>query len=162
MSDHVLTYIQEHMSYKDGKLYWSSTCPSRRMRGKRAGGYTDQGYRNVFIRTRLYREHRLVFLYHHGYMPACIDHVNGVRDDNRIENLRAATQQSNTYNARLRKDTTSGIKGVSWHKARQKWRTYINVGKRTISLGYFEDKELAELVVSEARELYHAEFARDY
>lgn len=162
MSDHVLSYIQEHMTYRDGKLYWNSNCPSCRMRGKRAGTPTDQGYRNIFIGNRPYREHRLVFLYHHGYVPACVDHINGIRNDNRIGNLREATQQSNTYNAKLRKDTASGLKGVSWHKARQKWRTYINVDKHTISLGYFEDKELAELVVSEARELYHVEFARNY
>lgn len=118
------------------------------------------GYLVVGVNFKQYKVHRLIFLMHHGYLPAVLDHINGDTSDNRIDNLRACNKSQNACNSKIRSDNTSGVKGVCWKKGRGKWRAYIQVKGKQLHLGHFDDLELAELVVSEARELYHGKFAR--
>ena len=109
-------------------------------------------------KARVY--HRMVFLWHHGYLPKIVDHIDNNRANNKIENLREATQQQNCLNRVAHKNNRSGYKNVHWDKAMNKWCVLVNVyGKRKI-FGYFEDVELAGLVAEEARDKYHGEFAR--
>lgn len=90
---------------------------------------------------------------------ATTDHINNKTDDNRIENMRLATVSENNQNARMRKDNTSGVKGVSWNKRDKVYAVAISVnGKRKI-VGTFVDFELAELVANEARDKFHGKFA---
>ena len=58
---------------------------------------------------------------HYKYVPKFLDHINGIRDNNRIENLREASDQTNSYNKPRYKINKSGYKGVSWHKASSSW-----------------------------------------
>jgi hypothetical protein len=88
-----------------------------------------------------------------------IDHVNGVRHDNRIKNLRLATHEENLRNSNMPSNNTSGIKGVSWHSAGRKWVAYVNVTKKRFNLGLFDTIEEAEQAVRAARELNHGKFA---
>ena len=97
---------------------------------------------------------------HYGYLPKYIDHVDGDSVNNRIENLREATNQQNAYNQKLRKNSTSGVKGVNWDKDTNKWRVRIQINGKHTHIGSFEDLMLAELVAVEARDKYHKEFAR--
>ena len=90
-------------------------------------------------------------------MPAEIDHRNGVKDDNHIENLRECTHSQNLCNSSGR----SGIKNVYWNEEHGKWRVQIAKDKKQYHLGYFEDKELAEFVASEARDVLHGEYAHE-
>ena len=84
--------------------------------------------------------HRLAWLYVHGEWPAEeIDHLNRVRSDNRISNLRLATQAENKQNTSLRRDSTSGHKGVSWHKRDKKWVAEIKLHGKKHYLGYFNN-----------------------
>lgn len=118
---------------------------------------------NRYVKTTLFGKHwcvhKLVYMYHRGYVPEHIDHVNMDSLDNRIENLREVTKSQNMANRKLMANNTSGCKGVSWNKARGKWAVYINVNSTRKSVGAFEDFELAELVAMEARNKYHGEFA---
>jgi len=63
----------------------------------------------------------LIFLYHHGYLPKFVDHIDGNKKNNRIENLREATKSQNAMNQKVSTRNTSGIKGVMWHKRDKKW-----------------------------------------
>ncbi len=119
-----------------------------------------RGYLQVRLPNRkLMLAHRAAWLYMTGELPKTVDHKNTVRTDNRWDNLRTATYGQNNLNIGVRKDSRSGIKGVSLH-AGGLWRVrYMAKGKRQCH--YFEDIELAELVASEARKKYHGEFARD-
>lgn len=74
----------------------------------------ESGYRYVRHEGQLYRQHRVIFFLHYGYWPNEIDHINRVRHDNRIENLRDVTHSENNQNKVVRKDSRSGIKGVSY------------------------------------------------
>ena len=108
---------------------------------------------------KIYRTHRLIFLYHHGYMPKQIDHIDGNKYNNMIENLRECLPCQNSQNIGVKKNNTSGIKGVVWESKRNKWRVRINAQGKNVYSGRFEDKELAELVAVMAREKYHHTFA---
>lgn len=153
--------LKEIFEYKDGGLYWKIKPAARVNIGDRFGAFNKRdGYRTGAVFKKAYREHRLIFLYHHGYIPEVLDHINGKRDDNRIENLREATYSQNGQNRVKQKNNTSGHRGVSFHRPMDKWRVQLNINGKNIHFGYYEDLELACLVSDEARSLYHGEFAR--
>jgi hypothetical protein len=142
--------LHELFVYKDGNLI---------RKGKIAGTINSLGYRVICVDYKIYKAHRLVFLYHHGYFPKEIDHIDTDKLNNRIENLRAADSFINAMNRGTMKNNTSGSKGVFWCKDHQKWRVAVRINKKLRSFGRFEDIELAELVAIEVRNKYHKEFA---
>ncbi len=112
------------------------------LHGKRAGHLHHQGYRDVVIRHRLYREHRIVWLYVYGAMPdGHIDHINRCRDDNRICNLRIVTRSQNKHNGNTYANNTSGVPGVYFMRSCGRWYARINVGGIRRNLGSFVNFE---------------------
>jgi len=136
--------VKKHFSYThEGKLLWKKGLNGRAKVGKEAG-YVCRfyGYRMVGFKSRQTRVHRLIFLYHHGYLPECIDHIDGDTLNNRIENLREATVAQNQMNRRKRLDSKYKFKGVEKLKY-GKYRAYISMkGKRT-HIGVFNTEEEA-------------------
>lgn len=130
--------VQKYMFYKDGSLYWR--VPRRACRaGSEVGSMDTHGYRETSFKGNRVSLHRLIFLYHNGYLPENeIDHINRVRDDNRIENLREVTATCNQRNSKLFITNTSGVKGVSYCSKRKKWVAYINIGNKPKSLGRYQ------------------------
>jgi hypothetical protein len=110
--------------------------------------------------NKIWKVHRLIFVLHHGYLPKEIDHINGDRADNRIENLRAVTRSENQCNRSALTSNTSGYPGVSWHKKSQAWVVRVMKNGKSHLLGYFKELELAGLVAAEARAIYHNGFAK--
>ena len=90
-----------------------------------------------------------------------IDHINHKRHDNRKCNLRKATYSQNGMNRSITKRNTSGVKGVSWYKSRNKWIAYISFNKRFINLGYFDNFNDAVKTRKEAEEKYFGEWSYD-
>lgn len=88
-----------------------------------------------------------------------IDHVNGDRLDNRRCNLRAATRSQNSYNAKRRRDNTSGFRGVCWDKRRSKWQASIKFGGRRLFLGNYDTKEAAAFAYKIASKKYYKAFS---
>jgi hypothetical protein len=82
--------------------------------------------------------HRLMFLVHHGFLPAQLDHINGNGCDNRLCNLREATPTINARNKRLYKNNHGGISGVHYDKDRKRWRASIGVKGTCVKLGRFK------------------------
>ena len=160
-TDFTLTkdYLHQIFEYKDGNLYYKKqTSPNSKI-GKKVGSLTNRGYLSTTIKSKFYLLHRLIFMMFYGYIPEQIDHINGIRIDNNIENLRDS-ENRNQQNAKLRKDNKSGIKNVYWFKELNKWKVDISVNGKRKHIGVFEDIELAELVAKEARSKYHGKFAR--
>lgn len=115
------------------------------------------GYLRITVCGVSYYAHRLAWLYVNGNMPANqIDHINGIRSDNRICNLRDATPGQNMQNMRsAQANSQSKYLGVSWHKQARKWQAHISVNKKHIYLGLYEDINSAYASVLNAKRQYH-------
>ena len=149
--------LKELVDYVDGKLIAKTNSKVRKV-GDALSSLTDKGYLRSSVSGKSYSVHRLVFLYHHGYMPNQVDHIDGNRMNNRIENLREATSSQNNQNRKA--TSSSGIKGVIWHKQSKKWVASICVNRKSIHLGSFLSIEEAALVANKARQSAHGEFYR--
>lgn len=129
---------------------------------KRAGSLTSKGYRNLTVFGTSYREHRLAWLYIYGaWPPDQIDHINGDRSDNRLENLRSATQSENIVNRKAQKNNELGIKGVCIKRGKKYSRPFIATikkdgKKRTI--GRFATPQEAAAAYAEEAKKQHKSF----
>jgi hypothetical protein len=159
--DELKKWAKDNLEYRNGELYWKIPKPNRKMNAS-VGAINGRGYKHVGVKvkdkTHYFLIHRLVYLLHHGYNPESIDHIDGNKLNNAIENLREATNAENMQNTWTQKNSTTGVKGVHAHKLGG-WVAEVMVeGKRTRR--YHKDRELIELVAFEMREKYHRSFAR--
>lgn len=110
----------------------------------------------VQVGRKKYRAHRIAWLLTHGeYPPHGIDHANGDKADNRLSNLRAATQAENGQNLKTKSNNTSGHPGVSWFKPVNKWRARIMLNRKEYGLGYFDSVEAAAEAYRKAKTELH-------
>lgn len=143
-----------------GVLRWRVSTTRKVKVGSIAGSKKKGEYSAVKVDNKKLFVHRVVFALVNGYLPEQVDHINGVRDDNRPANLRAATCLQNNQNRRTRKDSSSGIKGVLWSSQHRKWQAYVRANGKNNYLGSFSDPHEAGEVVRAFREQHHKEFAR--
>lgn len=120
-----------------------------------AGWTESQGYIDIQIGKKVYNAHRLAWLYVHGDLPKEIDHINGNRADNRIENLRPADRFVNTQNVSRRSDNTTGFAGVRFYKQTNKYTSEIKHNKKRLHLGYFDTPEAAHKAYINAKQKLH-------
>jgi hypothetical protein len=149
--------INEYFEYKDGELYWKKDKGDGKA-GALAGTKT-QKYRTIKFNGKNYMLSRIVFFMFNGYYPKNVDHIDGDTWNNKIENLRAATPAENNRNRKLATNNKTGVKGLSFCTQMKKYKAQITKNYKQIHLGYYEDIELAELVVDMARDKYHGSFA---
>lgn len=132
-------YLKELYHYEDGKLFWKERRRGRKFMSE-AGTPLLSGYREIVIDGKKYRRSRLVWMYFNGNFPAeQIDHINHIRTDDRLDNLREVSHQENHRNQTKPKNNTSGMTGVSYNKAQKRWHAYIIVDQKKIHLGYSKD-----------------------
>jgi len=137
---------------ESGELFWLSRDRSFftndlsfrtwniRFAGKRADKLSLSGYMKIKIFGKSMFAHRVLWLLRYGKWPEMqLDHINGVRSDNRRTNIREASNQENSKNRKLRSDNGSGLAGVRIHKRLCKWEADISIGGKQEVLGYFED-----------------------
>lgn len=128
--------------------------------GAVVGTRNSHGHLICRVHYTIYYVHRLVWLHFYGRTPpALIDHINGIRDDNRICNLRLADIFESSRNRRHNRNSASGLKGAHYSTSEGKWRSSIGVNGCVIHLGWFETKEEAARAYAEAALRYHREFA---
>ena len=157
--------VRELFEYRDGQLFWKvsrgrggGAAPA----GSRAGWINKDCYRYVIIDNRAFKEHRVIYALCHGADPAHmqVDHIDGDRANNCIDNLRLATAAQNKRNLNgLARRNTSGFRGVHWHKKNNKWCARAKYAGKIIHGGYFTDKQEAANRASELRRQYYGEFA---
>ena len=149
-------YLHQVFTYKNGHLHWKIARQKINV-GNKAGNIDPKHpYVRITLNGKRYQEHRLVFLMFNGFLPNQIDHINLIKHDNRIKNLRESTISQNAWNTKPKNQH----KNVGWHKYIKKWQVQLKVNGKCHHFGYYEDVELADLVAHEARSLYHGKFAR--
>lgn len=132
-----------------GIFTYRRSTSSRALAEARAGTLNNIGYRCIKIGSYLYLEHRLAWFYCFKEWPRdLLDHINRIRDDNRLDNLREASDSTNLQNMGISKRNKSGYKGVSMQSGR--WCARIMVNFKEVHLGRFDTAELA----SQAYETY--------
>jgi len=152
--------INDLFRYEDGLLIRKVTITQYARKGDVVGHVGNSGYMSCSIVGTMFLVHRAIFLMHHGYLPKYVDHIDGNKLNNRIENLRPATAIENAYNCKMSKNNTSGVKGVSWNKGTKKWEANINVAGVRFNLGHFETLEEAKEAIDVCRTEAHGKFAR--
>jgi hypothetical protein len=142
-----------------GNFYRKTSPCNSVKRGDKAGGKHMDGYHYIRFQGKPVGSHRLAWLFMYGEWPSeKVDHINGDKADNRIENLRLATQSENQLNRKRCSRNTTGVKGVAVHSASGKYQVTLTVEGKKKHFGLFEDLETAELVARGAREKYHGEY----
>ena len=156
--------IKQMFEYReDGHLIRKQTTSRLGKVGEVAGTLkATKDYYVIGLDGKRYQAHRVVFMYHHGFLPEFVDHKNGNGLDNRIENLRVATKSENCRNRTLHRNNQSGFKNVAWVKSNNAWSVSLSVNGKKKHIGFFKDIEFADLVAQEARNLYHGEFANHH
>lgn len=117
---------------------------------------SGDGYYRITLDNKRYRAHRLAWLYVYGYFPTQIDHINGNKLDNRIENLRIANASENGQNiSKPNKNNHLGIRGVRKHSLVNKYQARIKINRKEIYLGLFDTIEDAIEAYENAKSKYH-------
>ena len=130
-----------------GVLTWKLRRRGRNGRpGTVAGSLHSSGYIYVKAFEKSYKAHRLIWCYVYGDWPTMqIDHINRVKTDNRLSNLRLATPSENSRNRGV---TLNLNPGITWDASRSKWRVQIRVGGRNKSIGRFDSLEAAKAALA--------------
>ncbi len=149
----LFTYDEER-----GRLVWRQSWSNRIKIGQDAGCSRPDGYRVVHCNGHLYREHRLIWMYHYGSWPSMIDHVNGIRSDNRIANLRPATRSQNMRNTGAHMDNATGLKGVV--RIGRKFSARILLEGKQKQLGVYATPHEAHAAYARALSKHFPEFGR--
>ena len=156
-------YFRQFVKYDPttGDFIWLGDNSTRRKQGEAIKTKNKSGYILVRLAPLNYMAHRLAWLLEKGEDPGHfeVDHINGDKADNRIENLRLSTRGQNRANSAHNKSSKSGLKGVYWCKKQKKWRAQITVNKKVMKLGAFADPFEAHMAYREAAVKYHGEFA---
>lgn len=148
-----------HYDPSTGIFTWLVNKGRRAKVGSVAGGLTITGYVRIIINSKYYLAHRLAWLYITGKMPENeTDHVNGIKNDNRIVNLREATRSENMRNKVKFKTNSSGFKGVDYITSTNKYRVRVGVDKKRIYLGSYNTAEEASLVYQSFAKASYGEF----
>lgn len=124
---------------------------------------SSHGYLHGTIFARHFSAHRVAWALYYGEWPQNdIDHINGIRTDNRISNLRDVTVLENRRNAAIPRSNTSGVMGVCWREAEAKWFAYIQVNRKFVNLGFHAEFSAAvdARKTAEARYGFHPNHGR--
>ncbi len=149
---------------EEGILRWRKR-PSGRNTSLIAGYLKENpskpSYWVVMVNYKNYKVHQIIWVYMTGKWPdKLVDHRDLDGTNNRWSNLRLGTNSQNMMNGSIRKDNTTGAKGVSWDRRKERFRARINVGGKEIWLGYFDTVDAAKVAREVAAKQHHGEFAR--
>ena len=154
--------LKELFDYQDGTFIRRSTGVQI------VANFGVKRYLRVFVDGKPRSLHRMIYLWHHGHLPKTLDHIDGNRANNKIENLREATQQQNCLNRKHHSNSKSPYKNVYLQSPtknsewKRNWVVRITVDGKSKYIGSFKDLELADLVATEARDKFHGQFARHF
>ncbi len=147
--------LKQCLSYNpsDGIFRWIEKRRGLRV-GDIAGYNRSDGYIDIGIDGKLYRAHRLAWLYMNGVMPKSIDHIDGDRSNNCISNLREVSKGENSKNLGTNRRNSSGEMNIMWYNPLNKWHVQIQHKGKRIHIGYFDSMVEAKAARDLARLKY--------
>lgn len=151
----------EYFTYKEGLLYWKVSPPACKIKaGDLAGCLGNRGYVKVTLNGVEYMAHRIIYELHFSLIPESyqIDHIDGNKSNNKIENLRLASRTQNSYNRGKNKNNSSGYKGVHFCKRDKRYKAQIALGSKRKQLGSFKSAEEAYEAYLKAAKETHEDF----
>lgn len=158
--------LKENLSYDpETGLFIRLVSRPNSKAGTVAGCVHSLGYIDIRLDWKAYKAHRLAWLYVYGCFPEHeIDHINGIKTDNRLCNLREVTHTENHQNKPTYKSNKSGITGVYFNTTKNRWLSYITVNKRRINLGCFRYKmpAIATRKLAEIKHGFHKNHGRKH
>lgn len=150
-------FLKKHLHYcpDTGVFTWVKSTTKRPRIGAIAGTLTKKGYISIGLEKRRYLAHRLAWLYVYGTFPKDqIDHINRIKTDNRIENLRECSNHENHQN-KINPIRPDHLTGTCYFKRTGKWVAYIDHKGKRIHLGYYMTQEEAHKEYLKAKKAYH-------
>jgi predicted GNAT family acetyltransferase len=148
--------LQDLFYYKNGNLFYKKN-QSKGKANHVVGWIEKNGYSVTNINGVRYRIHRLIYKFHHGFCPDYIDHIDGDKQNNKIENLRSATLSENNQNSKAKKTNKLGVKGVCIERGR--YKASIKIDGKSKHLGYFYSLEEAKIVYEEFSKKIHGNYS---
>lgn len=139
------------LAIKKGYTYDKETGKIYGVRGKEITAISTDGYHYIKLRHKMIRytikAHQFAWYYEKNEIPKCLDHINRIKTDNRLENLRSVTHQENTFNREF--------KGYHWRNDRNYWVVTITVNNKSIYIGSYNNTNDAHMAYLEAKKKYH-------
>lgn len=158
-----LTYdlLKATLSYdKETGLFRKLTDGTKYKAGDVCGHRDNKGYICILLFGKIYKAHRLAWLYVHKRWPVdLIDHINGDPSDNRIDNLREVNNSKNMMNTKKHASCSSQYKGVCWYRASNKWTAQIVINGKKKRIGYFTSEKVAAYAYDIFALKHHGEYA---
>jgi hypothetical protein len=150
--------LKSHVHYnpETGLFTWLVSKTHNVKIGQVTGCINTDGYLRIMINRKSYLAHRLAWLYMYGNFPLYIDHINEIKSDNKIVNLRECKKSENLKNIGMLRNNTSGFKGVSWNKG--KWQVRAKLNGKSHYLGMYQDINDAANAYKEFARKNHGEF----
>ena len=162
MKEAILTqeYLKSILHYDENSGVFTNLVKRghKTFKGAIAGSFTSAGYAQIKINYKNYTAHRLVWLYVYGYFPPNqVDHINGIKSDNRLSNLRLANMQENKRNQGLTKANKTGKKGVHLMPS-GKWKANCRINNKTVHIGHYNTMEEAATAYDTFVKIAHGDF----
>lgn len=136
--------LKSILSYdKDTGVFAWKISPNVKVHvGDVAGRNQYHGYREIWYNYKVYKAHRLAWLYEYGeWPPNQIDHINGIKNDNRIKNLRLATPRENSLNKKCHRQ--GHLVGARFDARRNRWQAHIVINGKWVHIGMFATEQEA-------------------
>lgn len=157
-----LERLHQLLEYEElsGVFWWKEDRNGGAKAGDIAGHVGKDGYVRIKIDGRLYKAHRLAWLYIYGFLPPEVDHEDTCKTNNSISNLRLATRSQSTMNSNVRNDNRLGVKGVVYEDKKKLYRAYINIDGKRKWLGRYKSIDKAIASRQKAAKALFGEFYR--
>jgi len=167
MTNDIPKNIGEFLEYDETsstKLRWKRKSALSVNIGDEAGSLNNNGYYQTKFNGKKYLNHRIIYFLQHGYCPNIIDHIDGNRQNNNINNLREATSAKNNHNRKINKNNKTGVKGLSIYKETY-WQLRIKKNGKYVFSKYHlkteKTKDECRILLENKRKELHGQFSNN-